>query len=98
MERNFALMADAAARGETLPMDKRVKMRYDAALVAPSCAEAVNKLFIHSGVQGIYRDHPINRAWRDVNCGRTHVANYLGKFARNRGSCMFAMEGDDFFL
>lgn len=98
MERDFAVMADAAAKGETLPMEKRVKMRFDAALVAPKCAEAVNKLFIHSGVQGIYRDHPINRAWRDVNCGRTHVANNLGKFARNWGSCMFGMEGDDFFL
>ena len=28
----------------------------DAALVAPKCAEAVNKLFVFSGAQGIYRD------------------------------------------
>lgn len=98
MYRNFDLMQEKAEKGEVLEMQDRIKMRYDAALVAPKCAEAVNKMFIHSGVQGIYRDHPINRAWLDINAGRTHVANNMGKFARNWGSCMFGFEGDDYFL
>jgi len=98
MYRNFDLMYDAARKGETLPLETRIKMRYDAALVAPKCADSINKLFIFSGAQGIYRDHPINRSWLDINAGRTHVANNVGKFGRNWGACMFGMENDDYFL
>jgi len=98
MYRNFDRMQDAAAAGTVPAIEDRVKMRYDAALVAPKCAEAVNKLLIHSGAQSIYRNHPINRAWLDINAGRTHVANNAGKFGRNWGSCLFGFEGDDTFL
>ena len=73
-------------------------MRYDASLVAPKCASAINELFIYSGAQGIYKSHPINKAWLDINAGRTHVANNVGKFGRNWGSCMFGAENEDFFL
>ena len=92
-----ALQATAAA-GNLPAIEDRVKMRYDAALVAPKCADAVNKLLIHSGAQSIYRSHPINRAWLDINAGRTHVANNAGKFARNRGACQFGFTGEDIFL
>lgn len=98
MYRNFDRMMDTARAGNMLPLEERIKMRYDAALVAPKCAEAVNKLFIFSGAQGIYRDHPINRAWLDINAGRNHVANNVGKFARNWGTALFGLENDDFFL
>jgi 3-hydroxy-9,10-secoandrosta-1,3,5(10)-triene-9,17-dione monooxygenase len=98
MYRNFDLMMDAARTGTTLPLETRIKMRFDAALVAPKCAEAVNKLFVFSGAQGIYRDHPINRAWLDINAGRNHVANNAGKFARNLGSNLFGLPNEDFFL
>ena len=98
MYRNFDRMLEAARTGTLLPIEERIKMRYDAALVAPRCADAVNKLFVFSGAQGIHRDHPINRAWLDINAGRNHVANNVGKFARNLGSCLFGLEGDDYFL
>lgn len=98
MARNFDLMFEAAAAGKQLPIEQRIKMRYDASLVAPKCAEAINQLFIFSGAQGIYKDHPINKAWLDINAGRTHVANNVGKFGRNWGSCMFGAANEDFFL
>jgi len=98
MYRNFDIMYDAAKAGEELSLESRIKMRYDASLVAPKCAEAVNKLFIFCGAQGIYRDHPINRAWLDINAGRTHVANNVGKLGRNWGACMFGMQNEDYFL
>ena len=98
MARNFDLMYEAAAAGTQLPIEQRIKMRYDASLVAPKCAAAINELFIFSGAQGIYKDHPINKAWLDINAGRTHVANNVGKFGRNWGSCLFGAENEDFFL
>lgn len=98
MYRNFDRMLDAASKGAVLPIEERIKMRYDAALVAPKCADAVNQLFIYSGAQGIFRDHPINRAWLDINAGRTHVANNAGKLGRNLGGHMMGLENDDTFL
>lgn len=98
MYRNFDTMMDYASKSETPPMEERVKMRYDAALVAPKCAEVVNDLFIYAGAQGIFRDHPINRAWLDINAGRTHVANNVGKLGRNLGGFMMGLDNEDTFL
>ena len=98
MYRNFDQMLAAAREGTVLPIETRIKMRYEASMVAPKCAGAINNLLVCTGAQGIFRDHPINRAWLDINAGRTHVANNVGKFGRNWGACLFGMENDDYFL
>lgn len=98
MYKNFDIMLEHAASGEQVDLDQRLKMRFDAAQVAPRCAEAVNELYVFSGAQGIYRDHPINRAWLDINAGRNHVANNIGKIGRNLGGTMMGLENDDTFL
>lgn len=98
MFRNFDEMVAAARTGQQLSLDERIKMRFDAALVAPKCTDAINKMFISCGAQGIFRDHPLNRAWLDINAGRTHVANNPFKFGRNLGGTMMGGENTDFFL
>jgi 3-hydroxy-9,10-secoandrosta-1,3,5(10)-triene-9,17-dione monooxygenase len=98
MFRNFDNMVAAARSGRQLPVEERIKMRFDAALVAPKCTDAINQMFISCGAQGIFRDHPLNRAWLDINAGRTHVANNLFKFGRNLGGAMMGSENTDFFL
>jgi 3-hydroxy-9,10-secoandrosta-1,3,5(10)-triene-9,17-dione monooxygenase len=98
MFRNFDAMVDAAKTGQQLDIDERIKMRFDAALVSRKCADAINQMFISCGAQGIFRDHPLNRAWLDINAGRTHVANNPFKFGRNLGGTMMGGENTDFFL
>jgi 3-hydroxy-9,10-secoandrosta-1,3,5(10)-triene-9,17-dione monooxygenase len=98
MFRNFDRMLDAARAGGTLPMEDRIKMRFDASLVAGKCSDAINHMFIACGAQGIFRDHPLNRAWLDINAGRTHVANNPFKFGRNLGGTLMGQENTDFFL
>jgi 3-hydroxy-9,10-secoandrosta-1,3,5(10)-triene-9,17-dione monooxygenase len=98
MFRNFDHMLDAARAGATLPMEDRIKMRFDASLVAAKCSDAINHMFIACGAQGIFRDHPLNRAWLDINAGRTHVANNPFKFGRNLGGTLMGQENTDFFL
>jgi 3-hydroxy-9,10-secoandrosta-1,3,5(10)-triene-9,17-dione monooxygenase len=55
-------------------------------------------MFISCGAQGIFRNHPLNRAWLDINAGRTHVANNPFKFGRNLGGTMMGGKNQDFFL
>ena len=98
MFRNFDRMLDAARAGTTLPMEDRIKMRFDASLVAGKCSDAINHMFIACGAQGIFRDHPLNRAWLDINAGRTHVANNPFKFGRNLGGTLMGQDNMDFFL
>ena len=98
MFRNFDAMVEAARSGAELAIDDRVKMRFDAALVARKCTEAINQMFISCGAQGIFKDHPLNRAWLDINAGRTHVANNPFKFGRNLGGTMMGGDNGDFFL
>lgn len=98
MFRNFDAMVEAARSGSRLDIDDRIKMRFDAALVSRKCTEAINQMFISCGAQGIFRDHPLNRAWLDINAGRTHVANNPFKFGRNLGGVMMGGDNGDFFL
>jgi 3-hydroxy-9,10-secoandrosta-1,3,5(10)-triene-9,17-dione monooxygenase len=98
MFRNFDAMVEAARSGQQLAIDERIKMRFDAALVARKCTDAINRMFISCGAQGIFRDHPLNRAWLDINAGRTHVANNPFKFGRNLGGTMMGCDNGDFFL
>jgi len=98
LHRNFDRMMDSVHGGEQLSIDERIKMRFDAARVSEKCADVMNKLFYGCGAQGIFRDHPINRFWLDINTGRTHVANNAAKFGRNLGATMMGAENEDFFL
>jgi len=98
MFRNFDKMLEAAEAGATLSIGERIKMRFDASLVAGKCSDAINQMFISCGAQGIFRDHPLNRAWLDINAGRTHVANNPFKFGRNLGGTLMGGENTDFFL
>lgn len=98
MSRNFARMLESVNGGAPLTIDERIKMRFEAALVSEKCVRAMNQLFYGCGAQGIYRDHPINRFWLDINAGRNHVANNAAKFGRNMGATLMGAPNEDFFL
>jgi 3-hydroxy-9,10-secoandrosta-1,3,5(10)-triene-9,17-dione monooxygenase len=98
LSRNFERMLSAVCDGPPLSLDERIKMRFEAALVSEKCVHAMNALFYGCGAQGIFRDHPINRFWLDINAGRNHVANNAAKFGRNMGATLMGAENEDFFL
>ena len=98
LHRNFARMIESVSGGAALSMDERIKMRFEAALVSEKCVRAMNQLFQGCGAQGIFRDHPINRFWLDINAGRAHVANNASKFGRNMGATLMGADNEDFFL
>lgn len=98
MFRNFDKMVAAAKNGSQLSIEERIKMRFDAAFVSRKCTDAINLMFNACGAQGIFRDHPLNRAWLDINAGRQHVANNPFKFGRNLGGSMMGQDNADFFL
>jgi 3-hydroxy-9,10-secoandrosta-1,3,5(10)-triene-9,17-dione monooxygenase len=91
-------VARAKAGNQELDIEERIRRRFNAARISRKCADAVNDMFIACGAQGIFKGHPLNRAWLDINCGRSHVANNPFKFGRNLGGTMLGLENSDFFL
>lgn len=98
LKEDLDFFVDYAKRGKVLNINDRIARRYNAARISRKCADAVNALFIACGAQGIFRDHPLNRAWLNINAGRSHVANNPFKFGRNLGATMMGQENTDFFL
>lgn len=95
---DLAYFVNTAEAGDSPAIEQRIQRRFHAANISRKCADAVNELFIACGAQGIFRGHPLNRAWLDINAGRQHVANNPFKFGRNLGATMLGQPNTDFFL
>jgi len=98
LKEDLDFFVEHAQQKTPLAMDERISRRFNAARISKKCADAVNALFIACGAQGVFRNHPLNRAWLDINTGRSHVANNPYKFGRNLGATMMGLENTDFFL
>lgn len=98
LKEDLDFFVSQVAAGEALDINERIRRRFNASLISSKCADAVNQLFIACGAQGIFKNHPLNRAWLDINAGRTHVANNPYKFGRNLGATLMGQENTDFFL
>lgn len=98
LKQDLDFFVDAAKNKKELDINDRILRRFNASRISRKCADAVNDLFIACGAQGIFRGHPLNRAWLDINSGRTHVANNPFKYGRNLGATMMGQPNTDFFL
>lgn len=98
LKEDLDFFVNNAKAGNELDINERILRRFNASRISRKCADAVNQMFIACGAQGIFRHHPLNRAWLDINSGRTHVANNPFKFGRNLGGTMMGLENTDFFL
>lgn len=98
LKQDLDYFVDHAKEKKAMDINERILRRFNASRISRRCAEAVNQMFISCGAQGIFKSHPLNRAWLDINCGRTHVANNPFKFGRNLGGTMMGLENTDFFL
>jgi 3-hydroxy-9,10-secoandrosta-1,3,5(10)-triene-9,17-dione monooxygenase len=74
-------MMDAAAAGETAPLEQRARYRWHAARAACISAGVVDRLFDAGGGHGIYLDSPDQRAFRDGRVMAVHAYTHRDKAA-----------------
>jgi len=98
LKEDLDYFVENANAGREHDINERIRRRFNASLISKKCADSVNTLFIACGAQGIFKNHPLNRAWLDINAGRTHVANNPFKYGRNFGGTLMGQENTDFFL
>lgn len=60
-------------RGEPLPVSQRIRIRRDQGFAAKLLMAAVDRLFTTAGGRGIYLDHYMQRAFRDVHAAGAHL-------------------------
>lgn len=63
------------AKGETIPLAVRLKVRRDQVLGTQRAIDAIDALFEASGGRALAEGTYLQRTWRDAHAGRVHAAN-----------------------
>lgn len=96
MYRNFESMMDCARAGEPIPVEDRIRYRYDSAIVADRCLDLSSKMLKAAGSGGIRLGSDLLSTHLDILASQAHVANHSTPFAANLGGTLFGAENMDY--
>jgi len=96
--RNFDLMVNQVREGNPVPIEDRIKYRYQAALVIERCIDVVDSLFSSAGGGSVFLGSDIQQRFLDIHTARAHVANNPTSFGRNLGATRLGTDNSDFFV
>jgi 3-hydroxy-9,10-secoandrosta-1,3,5(10)-triene-9,17-dione monooxygenase len=98
LHRNFAELMSLAHAERPMPLERRLRFRYDSSRAVERCVEVVDELFTASGGRAIFLDSPIQRYFQDIHAARAHYANNPEKPGRNWGAVQLDLKNTDFFV
>ena len=98
LERNFTDMMAATRAGQAIPMEERIRYRYQSSQVGRRCADLVDELLPLLGGRAIYMDSPILQYWLDINASRAHVANDPNLIGTTLGGLYVGQQPMDTFV
>ena len=98
MIRNFDAMMDCCRQGEPIPVEDRVRYRYDSSVVADRCLELSGRMLKAAGSGGIRLDSELLAYHLDILASQAHIANHSTPFAVNMGGVLFGEENVDFAI
>jgi len=98
LHRDLDEMMALVRAGEEIPIERRVRFRYDSASAVVRCVAAVDELFAQSGGRAIFLHSPILRFFLDAHAARAHYANNPDKPGRNLGGVLLGLKNQDYFL
>ena len=98
MIRNFDAMMACCRAGEPIPIEDRVRYRYDSAVVADRCLALSSRMLKAAGSGGIRLDSELLAYHLDILASQAHVANHSTPFAVNMGGVLFGEENTDFAI
>lgn len=96
--RNFDEMMEAVNSGANVPVEDRVKYRYQASLVIEKSMSVIDSLFSSAGGSSVFTGAAIQQRFLDIHTARAHVANNPTSFARNLGSVQLGADNQDMFV
>jgi len=97
-ERDFHEMAGFVARGETVPVERRIFYKWNTAAIAKASRDAVNLLLPSCGGSAFNRKNPMQRYFRDINCVANHLYLSFDKGAVNFGMHLLTGGNNDMMV
>jgi 3-hydroxy-9,10-secoandrosta-1,3,5(10)-triene-9,17-dione monooxygenase len=82
----FDAMLQRVRAGQEIPLQDRVRYRFESSQVVRRCADLCDDLMPLLGGRAIYMDSPLVRYWLDINAARAHIANDPGLIGTSLGS------------
>jgi len=98
MYRNFDQMMDCTRAGVPIPIEDRVRYRYDSGVVADRCLALSSRMLKAAGSSGIRLGSGLLNKHLDILASQAHVANHSIPFATNMGGVLFGQENTDLGL
>lgn len=96
--RNFDEMMECNRNGVPIPIDDRIRYRYDSAVVADRCLDLSSKMLKASGSGGIRNGSELLARHLDILASQAHVANNVNPFGMNLGGTIFGEENVDYAI
>lgn len=98
LDRALARMVECVEDDREIPMDERVRFRFEASRIIEKSVATVGELFANAGGRSVFLGSPIQQRFLDVNTARAHVANNPTGFARNFGAIQLGAPNADVFV
>ena len=96
--RNYARIVNAAKTGVQLPLQERLLQRAQASYVPKLTGYHANELLRACAASGTYKSNALERVFRDIHQGRTHIANNTDAYVRAYGSHQLGIANQEPFV
>jgi 3-hydroxy-9,10-secoandrosta-1,3,5(10)-triene-9,17-dione monooxygenase len=98
LHRNFRDLHDYAKRGETPPLELRLKYKFQSTAVTERCTLLAARIFKATGAAGLTDDLPFGGILADLTAGRQHISNQYEYVGASWGGVMFGLESKDLMV
>ncbi|MPN58309.1 hypothetical protein SDC9_206012 [bioreactor metagenome] len=96
--RNYARIVNAAKTGVQLDLEERLLQRAQASYVPKLTGFHASELLRATAASGTFRSNPIERVFRDIHQGRSHIANNTDAYVRAYGSQVLGIPNQEPFV
>jgi 3-hydroxy-9,10-secoandrosta-1,3,5(10)-triene-9,17-dione monooxygenase len=93
--KNFDAMMECNRQGIPIPIEDRVRYRYDSGVVADRCLAMSSRMLKAIGSGGIRNGNRLLATHLDILASQAHVANHVNPFANNLGGILFGADNAD---
>ena len=98
LHRNFRNLHAYAERGETPPLDERLRYKFQSTAVTERCTLLAARIFKATGAAGLTDELPFGGILADLTAGRQHISNQFEYVGSSWGGVMFGMESKDLMV
>jgi 3-hydroxy-9,10-secoandrosta-1,3,5(10)-triene-9,17-dione monooxygenase len=92
LHRTFQTLHGYARRGETPPLEERLKYKFQSTWVTERCTLLAARIFKATGAAGLSDELPFGGILADLMAGRQHISNQFEYVGSNWGAVLFGAQ------